>query len=208
MSREQDLVVRAAAGDSIALKGLLTTSRPRLCVYISHRIPTGLGRLIDAEDIVQEAHIVVFRRISSFEARGRDSFFRWVAAIALSKLRAAIKRHRAAKRGGGRLAAGRMTKSIEDSTIALLDMLSGPGETPSRSVARREAVDAVQKALDEIPERYRQAVWLVHIEGRCVRDAACQIGRTERAIHGLCRRGLKLLEERLGSASKFSSSAT
>ena len=87
--------------------------------------------------------------------------------------------------------------------FALLDTLAGPTQTPSRNVARGEAIDAVEDALDQLPDHYRQAVWLVHIAGRPVREAALAMGRTDRAIHGLCRQGLKAMRDYLGSESRF-----
>jgi RNA polymerase sigma-70 factor (ECF subfamily) len=95
---------------------------------------------------------------------------------------------------------------LEDSTLALLDTLAGPGRTPSKSVARREAIDAVHASLAELPEHYRAALWLVHIKGLSVKAAATDMGRSERAIHGLCRRGLRLLRNRLRSTTTFLSS--
>ena len=90
--------------------------------------------------------------------------------------------------------------------VGLLDLVAAPGRTPSRVLARRDAVAAMQTALASIPEHYQQAVWLVYIEGHPVAEAAARLGKTERAIHGLCRSALKLLRERLGSASQFLSS--
>ena len=194
------LVQREIAGDAGALKLLLTESRPRLWEYIARRIPAELTRLIDADDLVQEVHIEVFRRIGSLDQRESGSFFSWVATIGANRLRDAIRKHQAEKRGAGADVVA-TARGIEDSTIALLDTLAGPGRTPSRSVARVEAIKAVHTALDELPEHYRRALWLVHLEGRPVREAAMEMDRTERAIHGLCRRGLKLLEDRIGSST-------
>ncbi|MCH8806978.1 MAG: hypothetical protein IH986_12925 [Planctomycetes bacterium] len=91
--------------------------------------------------------------------------------------------------------------------IGLLDLLAGPGRTPSRCVARVEALRAVQSALDRLPEHYRQAILLVRIEGRPVAEVAAEMGRTERAVHGLTRRGLELLRDRLGDSSAYLSSS-
>lgn len=90
--------------------------------------------------------------------------------------------------------------------MALFHNLAGPTKTPSRLVARSEAIVAVNHALANLPKHYHEAIQLVHIEGRSARDAGERMGRTERAIHGLCRRGLKLLEKELQSASRFLSS--
>ena len=87
--------------------------------------------------------------------------------------------------------------------IALIDMLAAPGKTPSRVVARDEAVSAVEKALESLNEDQRRAIMLVHIEEKPVAEAAEAMGRTERSIHGLLRRGLEKLREVLGRESKF-----
>lgn len=194
------------AGDIVALKLLLADSRLELCRYLSRKIPTHLSRLVDADDLAQDAHVEVFRRIADFEPRGPDAFTRWVSTIALSRLRNAVNWHRAARRGGGRVAITHRHRSRDDSTIELLDALAGRDLTPSRCVARVEAIDAVQEAISTLPEQYRQAILLVHIEAQPVREAAARMGRTERAVHGLCRRGMKLLRERLSADSILLSS--
>ncbi|MFH0981736.1 MAG: sigma-70 family RNA polymerase sigma factor [Planctomycetota bacterium] len=201
-----ELVRKATAGDRVALKSLLVEAHQSLCERLASRVPATLRRTVAVEDIVQETHIEVFRRIHAFLPREANSFDRWVFAIALSRLRNAVKRERALRRGGGRVACTASAEQIEESTLALLDTIVGPSHTPSRSAARAELVRAVQQALTELPEQYRQALWLVHIEGHPVKVAAENMGRTERAVHGLCRRGIALLRVRLKSASRFLSS--
>ncbi len=205
--RLEGLVRRAIGGDEVALTILLTESRNRLCGYLSGKIPRELGGRIDADDITQEAHVEVFRHVRSFEPRGAESFDRWVRTNALRKLRDAIKARRADRRGGGRLPVGALSANVEDSMIGLLDLLAGPDHTPSRSVARHEAVAAVHAALDGLTAEYREAVWLVYIEGRPVAAAAEQMGRTERAVHNLCYKAKHRLRELLGSDSRFLSSS-
>lgn len=163
--------------------------------------------MLAAEDVVQQAHIEVFRRIAGFEWRGPDSFYRWLATIALSRLRNAIRHQTSIKRGGGWTPVGPFAGNFEESAVELLDLLAGPDETPSRCVARSEAALAVRSALAELPEDNRRALWLVHFEGCSAKAAAAQMGRTERAVHGLCHRGLKLLRSHLRSATRFLSSA-
>lgn len=119
-----------------------------------------------------------------------------------------IKAKRALRRGGQFRQLPGAGGQWDDSTIALLDMLAGPGRTPSRSAARIEAIDAVQSALATIPDHYRQAICLVHLEGRPVKEVAADMGCSERAVHGLCRRGLKQLEAHLRSASRFFSTTS
>lgn len=195
-------VREAARGNKHALILLLTQSRVRLCARITRRIPAHMQSAIAADDIVQEAHVEVFRRIRGFEPASEESFDRWMTTIALRRLRSNIRNIRAVKRGGDRWAVP-TNRSIDDSSMALFDCLAASSKTPSRIVSRQDAVQAMQGAMKLLPDDYRQALWLVHIEGRSVKEAGQQMGRSERAIHGLCRRGLEQLQSNLGNRSDF-----
>lgn len=207
IAREDRLVREAACGDHAAVKLLLTESHRRLREHLARRTPSDLRSVIDPEDILQEAHVEMFQNLAAFEPRGPDSFYRWVATIALNRLRSMVRRHRTVRRGGDRQPLNTDVRCSEDSTVELFNTLAGSVKTPSQSVARHEVIAAVNAALGQIPEHYRRAVQLVHIEGLPVREAAAQMGRTDRAIHGLCQRGLAKLRDQLQSASRFLSSS-
>ena len=194
---------QAIKGDGVALKVLLLDIHDRLMRLISSRIPVELRRTIDMDDILIETHAEVFRLIEKFEPRGEETFRKWVTTIALNRLRNAIKHERAQKRGGGRQPITTDRRSMDESSVRVWDMVAGTSHTPSRSVSKREAVRAVKEALALIAPDYRQAVLLVHIEGLPIRDAAERMGKTEPAVHGLCRRGMKQLQQKLGTASRF-----
>lgn len=199
------LVRRAVEGDELALSALLAESRSRLLYLVSCRIPADLKPAIEADDIVQQAHVEIFRRIKSLRNQNVESFDRWMSTILLRQLLSTLRELRALKRGGGRVRFGG-DRRLEDSSVALWNSLVGPGKTPSRVVARREAALAVHSALEGLPAHYRKAIWSVHIKGCPVREVACELGKTERAVHALCRRGLARMRRQLRSASKFFSS--
>lgn len=198
--READLARRSSAGDVAALTVLLTECRRRLVAYVQARVPTRCRGTVDAEDVVQAALIPAYREIAAFEYRGPGSFHRWIATIAIRKLRDAVRASRARRRGGDVHVAA---AALDESMIALLDCVSSPGRSPSQSVARHEAIAAIQSALDRLPPDYRQAVWLVNIEGRTVAEAAAAMGRTERAVHNLCHKARRRLSELMGSFSRY-----
>ncbi|UCC29834.1 MAG: sigma-70 family RNA polymerase sigma factor [Phycisphaerales bacterium] len=203
------LVGKAVGGDPVALTVLLTQARGRLRNHVTRRIPADLRGTIDADDVLQDAQVQAYSHIAHFVPQGPDSFYRWFATIAIRRLRNAVERHRALKRGGGRLArAGAARAGVpEESCVALLDLLAAPVKTPSRTAAGREAVQAVQAALAFLPEDYRQAVQLVYIEGQPVAAAAAKMGRTERAIHNLCYKAKDRLRKLMGSRSRYLSSS-
>src|SRR5262249_53709532 len=75
----------AVRGDRAALLKLLSRSRAALVQRVSRRIPAGLRSTVDADDIVQNTHVEVVRRIGEFEAQDAGAFERWVATIAIHK---------------------------------------------------------------------------------------------------------------------------
>jgi len=205
-SAHERLLEEAGRGDHAAVKVLVTQAHRQLRELIVRRTPPDLRRVIDAEDVLQDAHVAMFQELASFESYGPDSFDRWVATIALNRLRTIVRRHRTQKRGGGAQVVNGTGGRFDDSTAALFNVLAGPGKTPSQSVARHEAIAAVQAALQELPEQYRFAIQLVHIEGLSIREAAARLDRSDRAVHGLCRRGLARLRDRMQGASRYLSS--
>lgn len=200
-SSNEELVRRSVAGDQVALRLLLTLSHAALVTRIRQRLPARLRTLVDPEDVAQDAYMDVFRRIAQLELRTSDAFERWLGAIALNRLRTAIRQQHAQRRGGGWVrvqAAG----PPSDSATTLLALLEGTQSTPSRAVARGEDLAALESALEALPPRYRQAIQLVHLDERPVRDAAGALGCSERAVHGLCRRGMTLLRRHLSRSGR------
>jgi len=189
-----DLAGRAAAGDSIALKLLLTEHHGALCKYVERRMPGYLAGVVGVEDVVQDAYLDTFRSIRSFRSVGPNSFYRWLVTLALNRLRKAIRHHRATRF----LRVPAVRQRGGESTWCTMHDVMTLSPSPSRVMARDEAADALEGALADLPERYRTAIGLVRIAGLSFKDAAERMGCTERVVHGLWRRGREMLRERLG----------
>lgn len=189
----EKLLSLAIGGDERALKALLLRIDPVLCGWLARRITPPFCHLLHPEEILQEAYVEVFRGIAKFQPRSADAFGRWVATLAANRLRNAIRHLRATKRGGEFEKVNNFA-TVEESTIAFFNLLASPEKTPSRIMAASEAIDAVEDGLIGLPERHRIAIRVMYLEGKSAKEAAARIGCTERAVHGLCRRGLRLLE--------------
>lgn len=198
-----ELVERAVGGDEVATTVLLSISYPRLRRHLQRRIPRDIQAFIDVDDVVQDTQIQIFRNISTFRSTGPESFYRWMATVALYRLRNIIKAQRALKRGQGRTIGGTARSEETGTSHSLLDWLRGPDNTPSHHASRVEAEDALGMSLAGLPEHYRQAVRLVYLEGRSVEEVARIMGRTERAIHNLCYKAKEQLHLAMGSTSRF-----
>ncbi|HUU98941.1 MAG TPA: sigma-70 family RNA polymerase sigma factor [Phycisphaerae bacterium] len=200
---EQELVARAAAGDQLALERLLLACHDRLVAHLTRELPADLRGVVSAEDVLQEAYVVAFRQVDTFEPRGADAFYHWLRAIAKHRLFDAIKGERAAKRGGRRTPVEAQPGTAASSVVELLELLNVHERTPSRSVARHEAVAALQVAFAGLKDDYREALRLRHIEGLSVAETAARMSRTERAVHMLCHRALQRLHQAMGRSSQY-----
>lgn len=200
-----NLLKRAIDGDELALTLLLQRMRGDLVAWLTCHIPGAFASQVDAEGAVQDAHVEAFRNIGRLRAESLTDFDRWLRTIAIHKLRDQLKRARAAKRGGGQTPVTGSARAVdyEDSMVGLFELVASGGRTPSRSVARLEVIAGVQQALAGLPEQYREAIRLVHVEGRSAADAARLLGRTERGVHGLVRRGMAELRRGLGDLERF-----
>src|ERR687884_581060 len=75
--------------------------------------------------------------------------------------------------------------------------LADERSSPSEQALRQERLRRLDEALAALPEDQRTAVELKHLHGLAVADIAHQMGRSETAVGGLLRRGIRKLRERL-----------
>ena len=194
-------IERAGAGDPRALEHLLSTHSARLASYISPKLPAPMQGAVDVDDILQQTFLEVFRSIGHFEPRGDDSFWSWIVAIADARLRDAIKSQERIKRGGNHHRVYRRGSEHRSSVADLIELLSTGDSTPSRVAACHENVEAMEQAIAELPDDYRQAVKLRLLEARRLDDVALIMGRSPRAIQGIIDRAKKKLRAALARLS-------
>jgi RNA polymerase sigma-70 factor (ECF subfamily) len=148
----------------------------------------------DAEDAAQETVIKVYRNLHLF--RGDSQFRTWVLSIARNE-------------GLGRL---RKTETRrEDSLDALMDgeagdftpaVLTSWREVPSEALERVELGALLRKAIEGLPEIYRNVVLLRDIEEMDVRETATALGIAEGAVKVRLHRARALLQRELAPKLK------
>lgn len=196
------LLACAVNGDEEAITQLLWDCYDALARHVAQRLPGSLKSKIDVEDILQETLTDAWRAIASFRPQGSHSFFQWVRVIAERNLFDKIKAQRRIKRGGLFTILAGFAQG-ESSAGNLLTLAAGQQRSPSSCVACDEAKEALLTELKKLRPDYRQALQLRYLEGHSVAAVAQRMGRTPRAVHMLCNRAIKQLEERMGSASEY-----
>ncbi|APE45460.1 RNA polymerase subunit sigma [Sulfitobacter alexandrii] len=162
---EAALLARYAAGDAAAARLLTARLTPRLYAH-AYRV---LGEGAEAEDVTQEALLRLWKIAPEWrpgEARVATWCYRVVANLCMDRLR----RRRAVP----------------------LEAVAEP-EDPRPDVAdrmqQRARTDALQAALQSLPDRQRQAVVLRHIEGLSNPEIAEILEIGVEAVESLTARG-------------------
>lgn len=197
---DQDLVDRAVAGDEDALADLLRRHGPSVRAQIGATMGPKWQAVLEADDVMQVTYLEAFLRIDRFQARGESAFPAWLAQIARNNLRDAIDELSRLKRPQPE---NRIVASGDDSAVALMDKIGCTTTTPSRHAGKREVQQAVEAAVDRLPEDYATVIRLYDLEGRSASEVASTLGRSEGAVYMLRARAHDRLRESLGSATRF-----
>ncbi len=193
MPSSDERVPRAIRGDNDALETLLRDVTPYVRARIAARIGPIWQSVLDVEDILQVTYLEVVLRVRDFEPRGDGAFLAWVTRIAENNLLDAIRALKRAKRPP----AERRVCPTDDASVVLYEQVMRTTSTPSRHLARNEALNALEQALRDLPEDYAQVVRRYHLDGVPVGEIAKELKRSEGAVYMLCARALDRLRELL-----------
>ncbi|MDW5415914.1 MULTISPECIES: RNA polymerase sigma factor RpoE [unclassified Iodobacter] len=170
---DQELVVRAQAGDKRAFELLV--------VKYQRRVARLLSRLIrdqnEIEDVSQESFIKAYRALPSF--RGESAFYTWLYRIAINT----AKNHLSTLGRRPQLLA-----DYEDEEGESLDAAAQIPDyhTPETELSNRQIVSTVNAVVDELPSELRTAITLREMDGLSYEDIAavmnCPIGTVRSRI--------------------------
>jgi len=166
------LAQRAADGDERAFAVLVRRHGPFLIAFAT-RI---LGSRADADDCVQEALIVGWRRLP--ELREPDRVRAWLSTIV-------------ARKATDRIRARRPAASLE--AVEPLATEPGPDETALTS----SQLDALRAVLDTLPAEQRTAWLLREVSGYSYDEIARELGISATAVRGRLARARATVWERM-----------
>jgi RNA polymerase sigma-70 factor, ECF subfamily len=148
----------------------------------------------DAEDAAQETVIKAYTNLRLF--RGESQFKTWVLSIArnegLGRLRKLGARREDSLDAGTDEQTGDYTPAI----------LTSWREIPAEALERKELGAMLRKAIDELPEIYRNIVILRDIEEMDIRETATALGISEGAVKVRLYRARALLQRELAPQLK------
>lgn len=117
----------------------------------------------DAEDVAQEAFIKAFRNLSTF--RGDAKFSTWLISITLNEARNRLRRQSIVRMQS-------LDEPPDDDGTVSPALLRDWREIPSEAVEREEVRTLIKKAVETLPEIYRQVFLLRDVEELDVNETA------------------------------------
>jgi RNA polymerase sigma-70 factor (ECF subfamily) len=176
---DAELLVAARNGDPTAIDELLSKHERQVYRF-------GLrmcGSEEDAKEVLQNTLLAAFKGLHDF--RGEAALSTWLYQIARSYC---IKRRR---RTEGEPA------ELEAIETAPAQAVMSAEATPEAETHAREIGEALQAAIQALPEHYREVVVLRDVEGLSTEEAAHIVGVEERALKSRLHRARQELRENL-----------
>ncbi len=189
---DQQLVERAQKGDTRAFDLLVLKYQGRVANLVSRYV----SNAAEVEDVTQEAFIKAYRALPKF--RGDSAFYTWLYRIAAN----AAKNHL--------VALGRRPSS--DQVIDEAEQFDLPGklkdhESPDAVLMGMELEQAVNSAIDSLPDELKAALTLREFEGLSYEEIAeilsCPIGTVRSRIFRAREAVDQRVEEQLGGESRL-----
>jgi RNA polymerase sigma-70 factor (ECF subfamily) len=184
------LIDRLRGGDAVALEELMERFAPRV-----HRLAFGITRSeADAEEVVQDVFLRLFRKIDAFE--GRSALGTWIYRIAVNT--ALIKRR-------GKRAA--LEVLIEDHLPTFKEdghregdramLLADWSETPEAELLSSEVREIVRNTIAGLPDPYRIVLLLRDMEELSNEETAEILEDTVASVKSRLHRARMALREQL-----------
>ncbi len=197
------LIAESVSGDRVSLQRLLLSQYVPLAEHVQRRIPARMRSQLSAEDVVQQTVVRVIHHIGQCRARTEVSFRAWLKTIAENCVKDEIRHAESEKCGGERKRVQVRASPFESSIADVVELLSAGSHTPSRSVARHEAIAAVRESIEALPSDYRRAVELRLLQGKSLDETGALLGRSPRAVQGLVDREKKTMHADLARLSSY-----
>lgn len=154
-------------------------------IEVLYRVARSLtGQAADAEDLVQDTLVRAYRAIDGFDGRYPRA---WLLTIL-----------RNTERKGHRKARPYLLDDRDDSELQLAE--ASPTDSPEYVVVDCRFETGVAQAFDELPERFREVIALVDIEGFSYAEAAEALRVPVGTVMSRLHRARKQIRRRLKQA--------
>lgn len=190
------LLALARAGDLEALGRLLGLYDHYLALIARLQVGRRLQGKVDPADLVQETFLEAHRDFAQFRGHSEGEFVAWLRQVLTSNLANSVRRFYGTQRRNLKLER-ELSRDFDESWKALDRGLVASQSSPSHQAARREHAVLLANALQKLPDDYREAIVLRHLEGLSFPEVAERMARSEDSVKKLWARALARLRRAL-----------
>ena len=190
MDTDLSLVERLQRGDATALEGIIERHGSR--VYrLAYQITRNEA---DAEEVVQDVFLAVYRKIHTFE--GRAALGSWLYRVTTN---AALIKRRSRRTDREVPLDPQLPSFLADGHRAgdPAYLNADWSQTPEADLLSRETREILQRTIDGLPDPYRAVLVLRDVEGLSNEDVAEVVGDTVPAVKSRIHRARMVLREEL-----------
>jgi RNA polymerase sigma-70 factor (ECF subfamily) len=171
--------------------------RPYLSLLARVGLDPRFQAKFDPSDIVQETLLKAHNARDRARSFTEEQMPAWLRKILANSMANAERSFRAKKRRID--LERRLEATLDGSSDKLFSLLKADESSPSQHAESMERGLQLAEALDELPERQREAIVLHHWQGLSVNEIAERLGTSPGAVTSLLRRGLEGLRKKLGT---------
>jgi RNA polymerase sigma-70 factor (ECF subfamily) len=176
---DAELIERCLRKDNAAWEALVARYR-RKVFHIAYKFT---GRHAEAEDLMQEILLKVFRSLDRFNQDA--DFSTWLGSVARNYC---IDHYRASKR----------EKEVLVEDLVAFDLaVATTGTNPQRVLEDRDRRSFLRKGLELLPDKLREAVILRDLQGLTYQEMAERLGLPEGTVKSRINRGREELSRLL-----------
>ncbi|MBS1841025.1 MAG: sigma-70 family RNA polymerase sigma factor [Acidobacteria bacterium] len=182
---EAQTIARILAGEKELFHDLI---RPyERMVYLT--VFAMLKNETEAEDAAQDAFVNAYRYLASFRAESK--FSTWLTMIAINQARQKLRRDK-------KVGFESIEETIEDNDGEFTPaFLTDWREVPLEALERKELREALQKAVTELPDKYRQVFSLRDIQGLSIQETSEALNMNPGLVKIRLRRARIMLQKSL-----------
>jgi len=192
--KTQELVILAKEGDGSALEQLCRVYGERVRRIIRLRMGREIRPRLDSMDLVQDALLSALGGLEDFTYKNEGDFLRWLSRITQNELRDNLDKIYTDKRD---IRKEVRLENYRPTTGSGFVGTPGPIEatTPSVIMSKKEDLDKLEKAIDQLKPDYREVIVLAKIDGLSYKEIADRLDKSIDSVGHLLSRAMVALTD-------------
>lgn len=198
-------MLRIHGGDREAYDLLFMRYYPRIKLMVRLHMLDKLRAQVEADDVIQEIYLEVYKNFHKFEYSDPDSFFKWLTKVVGWKIKDFDKYFFKTQKRQPQETMSLQQKLGEADTggVEFGGGIASTQATPSQIVIEREGYQMLEKAMCRLPENFRSVVLYRHVMKLSAAETAERMGMQPNAVNVLFHRAQQRLHEVLRDMSYF-----